>query len=316
MLYPLKFLPVTIGQPWGGRRLAEFLGMQLPAGQTVAESWGLLDSPSAIAAGSTEPPSSVVANGPLAGRTLHQIIADLGPSMHGDVPLVPPAGQFPVQVRFVDAREDSSLRVNITALALYAIRIDPGPGSVRRLSPHVSDSQLKQAISDGTADSLCDCLPIKAGECMLLPPGTVYAIGAGVLAVEIQSPGEWPGLLSVPDALALGRIPFGLTPAKPQRRSHVAGLFTTVTRLIACEDFIIEKVRFVEGVEEAVPYDQPVVWVMLEGQAEIRVDGLKDPVTFGRGDTVLIPAKMKNPIIKTLANCVWLEVTFPTKGGL
>ena len=300
MLYPLKFLPVMGGHPWGGRQLAEFMGVQIPAGQAVAESWGLLDFPSGILDGCTDRPSSVVANGPLAGQTLHEIIANFGRAVHGDIPLASPDGQFPVQVGFVDAREDTGLRVNVMAMALYAIRTEPGSGSVRRLSPHVTEPQLKQAVSTGTTDAMCDRLPIKAGECLLLPPGTVYAIGAGVLAVVIQAAGEWPGQRCVPDALVLGKIQFGVPPARPQRRSHVAGLFTTVTRLIACPDFIIEKVRFVEGVEEAVPYDQPVVWIMLEGNAEIRIDGLKDPISFGRGDTVLIPAKMQNPIIKTL----------------
>ncbi len=313
MLYPLKCLPVMGSHPWGGHQLAEFMGAQIPAGQTVAESWGLVDYPPGVIGGRTDRPSSVVANGPLANQTLHEIIADLGRAVHGDVPLTTPGGQFPVHVGFVDAREDTGLRVNVTTMALYAIRTEPGAGLVRRLAPHVTESQFKEAIAARTTDAMCDRLPIKAGQCLLLPPGTVYAIGAGLLAAEIQATGEWPGSHDVPDALALGKIRFGVPPAKPQPRSHVAGLFTTVTRLLACEDFIIEKVRFVEGVEELVPYDQPVVWIMLEGNAEIRVNDLKDPVRFGRGDTLLLPAEMKNPIIKTLSKCVWLEVTFPQR---
>ena len=98
----------------------------------------------------------------------------------------------------------------------------------------------------------------------------------------------------------------------PQSRSHVAGLFTTVSRLVTCPYFKLEKVRMTEGIEESVPYDQPVVWMVLEGSAEVRVDGMKEPVRFTKGETVLLPAEMKNPIIKTASDCVWLEVTFPT----
>ena len=49
---------------------------------------------------------------------------------------------------------------------------------------------------------------------------------------------------------------------------------------MTCQYFKIEKVRFTEGVEEPVPYDQPVVWMMLEGEAEVRVEGVQgaDPV--------------------------------------
>jgi len=66
-------------------------------------------------------------------------------------------------------------------------------------------------------------------------------------------------------------------------------------------------------VEEPVPYDEPVIWMMLEGEASVRVDGMREPTTFRRGETVLLPARMKNPVIKTGKDCVWLEVTFPTR---
>ena len=66
--------------------------------------------------------------------------------------------------------------------------------------------------------------------------------------------------------------------AEPEQpRSHVAGLFTTVSRLVTCPYFTLEKVRFTEGVEEPVPYDEPVVWIMLEGEAQVKVDGMKEP---------------------------------------
>jgi len=45
----------------------------------------------------------------------------------------------------------------------------------------------------------------------------------------------------------------------------------------------------------------------------VRVEGLREPVTFARGDTLLLPAEMRNPIIKTKTECIWLEVTFPTR---
>jgi mannose-6-phosphate isomerase len=96
-----------------------------------------------------------------------------------------------------------------------------------------------------------------------------------------------------------------------QRRSHVAGYFTTVTQLVDCPYFKLEKVRMTEGVEEPVPYDQPVVWIMLEGQSQVKVKGVAEPTTIKKGETVLLPAKMDQPVVKTTADCIWLEVTFP-----
>ena len=46
---------------------------------------------------------------------------------------------------------------------------------------------------------------------------------------------------------------------------------------------------------------------------QVRVADVKEPTHFQRGDTVLLPARMNKPVIKTLKDCVWLEVTFPTK---
>jgi hypothetical protein len=57
----------------------------------------------------------------------------------------------------------------------------------------------------------------------------------------------------------------------------------------------------------------PVVWMMLDGQAEIRVDGLADATPVRRGETILLPAAMKNPAIKTKTACTWIEVTFPPR---
>ena len=125
-----------------------------------------------------------------------------------------------------------------------------------------------------------------------------------------QSTGK-PRKLHVSEALECINFNAANEPDPP--RSHVAGLFTTVSRLATCPQFTLEKVRMTEGVEEPVPYDEPVVWIMLEGEAHVRVDKMKEPTILRRGDTVLLPAAMQKPVIKTVSDCVWLEVTFPTK---
>jgi hypothetical protein len=51
--------------------------------------------------------------------------------------------------------------------------------------------------------------------------------------------------------------------------------------------------------------------MMLEGEAEIRVKDMKEATRVKTGETVLLPARMKEPVVKTLADCVWLEVTVP-----
>lgn len=337
VLYPLKFRPKLLEKIWGGRRLAA-LGKELPEGKQIGESWELFDFPPGTI-GNERWESSIVANGPLAGQTLHEVIVAHGRALHGDVRLLGPHGQFPLLVKYLDARENLSVQVHpcepyaaanpgahLKTEAWYVVRHEPGAKLYKGLRSGVTRKAFEEAIRDGTVEECIRPVAVKEGQCHFLPSGTVHALGAGILVAEVQTPSDTtyrvfdfdrldpstgrPRQLHVEHALEC--IDFSGR-AAPQPRSHVAGLFTTVTRLVTSEFFKVEKVRFAEGVEEAFPYDEPVVWMMLAGQAEIKVDGMREPVRFGRGDTVLLPARMDNPVIKTTEPCVWLEVTFPTK---
>jgi uncharacterized protein YjlB len=93
-------------------------------------------------------------------------------------------------------------------------------------------------------------------------------------------------------------------------------MWTTVTRLVTCEPFIIERVRMLEGFEQAVPCGGLVVWIVLEGRGELAGPGQGEPLSFGRGDTVVLPASLGEMRLKVLDDCMWLEVTVPQSGDL
>lgn len=57
-----------------------------------------------------------------------------------------------------------------------------GLGTVRPLSPE----ELRDAAVDGSIEQLIDWKPVKAGDFIYSPAGTVHAIGAGVTIIEIQ----------------------------------------------------------------------------------------------------------------------------------
>lgn len=337
-LYPLKFKPLMMEKIWGGRKIETVFGKALPPGKPIGESWELCDLPPGAVEGTTDWISSEVADGPLAGRTLRWLIQNHRQELLADVPLFKPHGQFPLLVKFLDAREDLSVQVHpdlgyvarhpeayLKNEAWYVVQTDEGGRLLKDLKPGVTKEQFRAAIADGTVEDLIKTVYVKAGDCVYLPSGTVHALGKGVFAAEVQTPSDSTfrvydykridastgkeRKLHIEPALEV--IDFSGKEPAPQRRQHVAGLHTTVTRLVTCPNFTIEKVRFREGVEEPVPYDWPVVWVVLEGQAEVKVDDVAEPTKMGRGDTVLLPAAMKNPILKTLSDCVWLEVTFP-----
>jgi mannose-6-phosphate isomerase len=338
-LYPLKFKPRFVEKMWGGRQLESVLGKNLPAGKMIGESWELYDFPPGVVENSSDWISAEVANGPLAGRTLHWIVSEFGAELMGDVKLSGTHGQFPILIKFLDAREDLSVQVHpdqdyantrpeahLKSEAWYVMSAEPGSRIFKGVQPGTTRESFDEAIKSGNVERQLKSVPVKPDHCHYLPSGTVHALGAGILVAEVQTPSDTTFRVFDFDRVdpttgktrtlhveqALRCIDFSGQEIA-QTRSHVAGFFTTVSRLVTSPYFKLEKVRFTEGVEEPVPYDEPVVWIMLAGEAEVKVDDVKEPTRMTRGETILLPASMKNPIIKTNSDCVWLEVTFPSK---
>jgi mannose-6-phosphate isomerase len=338
MLYPLKFRPRFFEKMWGGRKMQTLLGKPLPADVPVGESWELFDFPPGVVENTPGWLSSEVANGPLAGRTLHELLADRAAEVMGDVKLIGPHGQFPVLIKFLDAKDDLSVQVHpdekyaaahpdahLKTEAWYVIQHDAGARLYKGLRPGTTRESFERAVREGTVEQCIETLEPKPGDCVFMPSGTVHALGAGILAWEVQTPSDTtyrvfdfnridastgePRKLHVEQALAC--IDFSGTPDPKQPRSTVTGDYTTVSRLVTSPYFILEKVRMRGGVDEPLPYDRPVVWTMLEGEAHVSVQGMPEPVAITRGETLLLPARMNQPAVKTLADCTWLEVSFP-----
>ncbi len=339
-LYPLKFCPRLVEKIWGGRKLETILGKPLPPEKRIGESWELYDFPPGVVEPGDEWCSSVVAEGPLAGRTLHALIEQFGADLYGTALLrtAPrePTGQFPLLLKYLDAREDLSVQVHPPATyaaahpgtylkteAWYVVQSEPGARLLKGLTPGVTPERLREAIVAGTVESAIQPVAVKPGHCHFLPSGTIHALGAGILVAEIQTPSDTtfrlfdfnridpatgkPRSLHIEQALEC--IDFSGDSESRQKRSHVGSYWTTVSRLVSCDFFIVEKVRMSGGVEQPVSSGEPMVWMMLEGRAEVRTAG-GGTVSLGKGETVLFPATLKSPVLKTAEDCVWLEITF------
>jgi len=115
---------------------------------------------------------------------------------------------------------------------------------------------------------------------------------------------------------ALENLSLEPVPQGCENRSHVASVWTAVTSLVRCPSFVIERVRMVEGVEQPIPHAEMVMWMVLEGSGDVRCDDLKEPLGFRRGDTVLLPAALRNGVVRAHEVCTWLEVTVPIESSL
>ncbi|MEY4691500.1 MAG: hypothetical protein RIT19_1825 [Verrucomicrobiota bacterium] len=184
---PLVFRPLPKERVWGGRRLEERWGKELPAGVPVGESWEISDRPEG---------QSVVAEGPLAGTTLRALMERHGPELMGRP--VPVGERFPWLVKILDCRDDLSLQVHPPAdkaRALggepktemwYFAETDPGAQIYVGLLGGTTREEFVRRLDDGTVAECFRRHPVRAGDAMFLPSGRAHALGRGNLVFEIQ----------------------------------------------------------------------------------------------------------------------------------
>ncbi len=201
---PLILSPILMPKVWGGRRLAA-LGKPLPQGP-VGESWEVADlGTTSASGGGGQAARSVIDGGPLGGRSLHDALAAWGPGLMGAVHTTPD-GNFPLLVKYLDAREHLSVQVHpspayaaahagtggahLKTESWYIVAAERGAELFIGLKPGVTRDDLARAIADGTVPALMRSRPAIPGECHTLPSGTVHALGAGVLVAEVQTPSD------------------------------------------------------------------------------------------------------------------------------
>jgi mannose-6-phosphate isomerase len=185
---PITFKPLYMQRVWGGRELERVYGRELPdAIRPYGESWEIVDR---------EDEQSVVDDGPLAGKTLHELWttrrAELFGEGHGTNP------RFPILIKVLDARDDLSIQVHppVERAAEFGgepksemwfiADCNPGAKLYVGLRHGVTRADFEQAITDG---SVADCVHViqpQPGDSIFIPSGRLHAIGAGFLIHEIQ----------------------------------------------------------------------------------------------------------------------------------
>lgn len=187
MLYPLLFKPIFQERIWGGRSLERLYAKPLPAGKIIGESWEICDRPEA---------QSEVANGPLAGKTLHWLMEKHGRGILGSARAA--EGRFPLLVKILDAEDKLSLQVHPPAAKAarfngepktemwHIAAAKPGAELYVGLRSGITRGEFEARIASGTVAECFHRVPVRAGDTMFLPSGRVHAIGAGLVIFEIQ----------------------------------------------------------------------------------------------------------------------------------
>lgn len=333
-LYPLLFKPIYKEKVWGGRTLERLGRDDLPAGD-VGESWEVADlAKTSVSGGGGGSEHSVVQNGRLAGRTLHDLMDSFGSGLMGD--LKPNAfGEFPLLVKFLDANDNLSVQVHPNAAyaashedaylkseAWYIIAAEPGAVIYKGMQPGVSPQQLREALKTNTVESVLPLLvtiEVKPGECHYLPSGTCHALGAGVLAAEVQTPSDttfrvfdWGRTgreLHIEQAIE--NIHFGPCDASAfEPNTTIQGQYGPIRRLVASEYFRMDELKLKAGFEQNMVYRQPTFWMLIQGSCTMSCQDCDD-IHVAQGRTVMLPPGMESGQVHIDQDATIIEVTFP-----
>ncbi len=188
--YPLLFTPVYKDYIWGGRNL-ESLNRHLPPGK-VAEVWEIAAHPDGM---------SQVENGPFAGQTLQELLDRFGLELIGENNRwALERGKFPLLVKLLDANQDLSVQVHpddayarkhegneLGKTEMWVVlRANPDAAIIYGLSERVSRQTFQHYLEMGRLSDVLNKVPIRLGDHVCVPAGTVHAILGGSIIAEIQ----------------------------------------------------------------------------------------------------------------------------------
>lgn len=320
-LYPLRFRPILRQYLWGGRRLETSLGKCLGPGDNWAESWEVCDH---------GPDQSIVDDGPLAGRSLSELVGRCGRELLGRHD---PQPRFPLLLKFLDAAKMLSVQVHPDDAraaklepptlgkteAWVVVEAEPGSKICAGLKPGVDRDALTAALRQGRCQDCLHCFEPAPGDCIFLPAGTVHAFGNGLLVAEIQQSSDvtfrlfdWnrlgpdgePRTLHVEQAI--DAIDFRQGPVLPRQPQPTER--AEVSRLVECEQFVLDRFEFDSPLSAGGDQRCHII-VVLEGA--VRIEGDPSGTALPRGGTALLPAGLGHVGLSPEGRTILLDAYLP-----
>jgi mannose-6-phosphate isomerase len=322
-LYPLRFQPIFQYRLWGGRRLSDWVGT-LPGDGPIGEAWLLSDRTDHL---------SRVANGPLEGSTIAELIARSPCAILGN--LASQFQRFPLLLKFLDVQQMLSVQVHPrddqTALlppgdtgkteAWVVLAAAPGARIYAGLKPGTTPDDLR-ALTARTPDGHLAHFTPHRGQSVLIEAGTVHSIGDGLVVFEVQENSDatfrlydWDRVdpttgktrpLQLEQALAC--VDFARGAVSPVASTIESTQPAPREHLLGCAHFDVWRLSgtapFVVGAERS-----PRVLVCIEGGGHVECDGAD--VVMERGAVVLLPAALGVCRFRPDGNVVLLEIGVP-----
>ncbi len=312
-LQPIIFEPLLMERVWGGRRLETLLHKRLPSGTRFGESWEIVDRPDA---------QSVVHDGPLQGRTLHELWTSFREPVFGAG--LPESDRFPLLFKLLDAQERLSVQVHPPAGVATLLGGEPKTEMwylidallesdlYAGLKNGVTRVDFVAALDEGRVADLIHNIPVHRGDAFFIPSGRIHAIGAGNLIFEVQQNSDTTYRVFDWNRLGLDGKPRALHVSESLQSINFNDPEPGVVEprgesVVACEYFAVEKWTLTQPRHA----DGPgfAVFTVIAGRLECA--GRE----FTMGDFFLIPATLADRELKPLEDgTIALRTTIPARG--
>jgi mannose-6-phosphate isomerase len=285
---------------------------ELPTSVPIGESWEISDRPD---------DESVIANGPLAGRTLRWLMQQHANEVLGRAR--PAAeGRFPLLCKILDARDTLSLQVHPPAAKAgalggepktemwYIADAEPDADLFVGLRRGVTRTEFETKVRSGAVAECFHRIPVRTGDTMFLPSGRVHAIGAGLVIFEIQQNSDttyrvfdWnrKGLDGQPRELhvekSLASIDFDDFEPSLVESSWQVIRGMRLRSLVDHELFGVLEVHAGTSSPASVPFSDSMLRVMVVVKGSVSLQGGGETLSLGPGQFALLPASVTDAAV-------------------
>jgi mannose-6-phosphate isomerase len=252
---------------------------------TVSKPWGIVDP---------RPWSNARRDGKAIGEVWYKRPGSKAPDTALLLKLLFTTQPLSIQVHPDDAFARSIGLPNGKTEAWYVLSATPDAEVALGLKERLTSQQLRQAGEDGSIAQLVVWHAVAQGDTILVPAGTIHAIGGGLVIAEIQQRSDATFRLydygrhrelHIEDAIAVadvGPAEFQVTPTR---------LSDTRTLLISNTHFMFERIDLAPHSEWCLAAKQETWLLLVDGGARIgSFDVAKGDAVFAQADRVDIHA--------------------------
>ena len=293
MLKPFKLEPTYRDYVWGGNRLRT-------DEEITAEAWVVYEK-------------NKITTGPYTDRTLEEVTGIEGVSLIGVNAIRQTGPRFPILIKLLDCARWLSLQVHPNdeqaqrlegpghfgkTEAWYVVDADENAQLLSGFRHEVSRKQIREAVGKKTILDLVARQKVKAGDYVLMRPGTIHALGPGLLIYEVQQTSDITYRVYDWDRQKTGRRKLHIEQAidvlDPDSRGAVCHKKTSVNEtsrenLVTCKYFSVNLVSSPAGTVQLDTQRKSFFAVtVLEGSPSIH--GECWSLNLNQFESVLIPA--------------------------